>query len=119
MAVLNNTSDGFAYVLYILSKYIIKNGPTSRENLEDIFTIGIEDNNNSVRKTLTRWIELDLFDETKDGIFFSNTSLKLFKKVDLAAPDAISFRRTVASRAPASVGATSPEPQLQARRVVA
>ena len=48
MGVLNNTSDGFANVLYILSNYIIKNGPTEINELLTIFNMGINDNNNSI-----------------------------------------------------------------------
>ena len=82
MGVLNNTSDGFANVLYILSNYIIKNGPTEINELLTIFNMGINDNNNSINKTINRWIELDLLSKKDDTICFSKTSLKFFPKIE-------------------------------------
>tara|TARA_A100001015_G_scaffold22144_1_gene25163 strand:- start:4875 stop:5753 length:879 start_codon:yes stop_codon:yes gene_type:complete len=82
MPILNNTSDGFANILIILSKFIIRHGPQKKDYLLSIFNIGINDNNESVRKTLNRWIQLDLFKEEIDQISFSDTAQNIFGKIN-------------------------------------
>ena len=82
MAILNNTSDGFANILIILSKFIIRHGPQKKDHLLSIFTEGINDENQSVRKTLNRWVQLDLFKEKNEEISFSDEAHKFFDKID-------------------------------------
>ena len=82
MPILNNTSDGFANILIILSKFILRHGPQKKDNLLSIFTEGITDGNQSVRKTLNRWIQLDLFKENNEEISFSDEANKIFDKID-------------------------------------
>lgn len=82
MTILNNTSDGFANILIVLSKFIIKHGSQKRDYLISIFNLGVNDNNESVRKTLNRWIQLDLFKEENGEISFSDTAQNIFGKIN-------------------------------------
>ena len=82
MTILNNTSDGFANILIVLSKFIIKHGSQKRDYLISIFNIGVNDNNESVRKTLNRWIQLDLFKEENGEVSFSDTAQNIFGKIN-------------------------------------
>ena len=81
MPILNNTSDGFANILLVLCKFILKHGPQKKDYLLSIFTEGINDGNQSVRKTLNRWIQLDLFKEKNEEISFSDEAKKIFEQI--------------------------------------
>jgi hypothetical protein len=70
MTVLNNTSDGTANVLLVLARVLRQaEQPIEREKL--IRICSVNDDIDRPRKTLTRWMQLGLFEETKAGIEFS------------------------------------------------
>jgi len=89
MGILNNTSDGFANILLIICKYLIKHGPQDKDELMHLFIIGTKEENpsnssdNAIKHTINRWIQLDLFAVNENKIYFSKKSQQYFQKIKL------------------------------------
>lgn len=69
--ILNNSFN----ILVSICEYIIKNGNTKLDILENEMLVSIE-NSSTFRSTLNKWITIDLFNKNNDIISFSELAIK-------------------------------------------
>ena len=82
MSILNSAGDGFANILLVLCKYLIKNGSQDKDDLLEIFSLGRKEINVPFKETLKRWTDLELFNEVNNQVFFSNHLIEKYKKIN-------------------------------------
>jgi hypothetical protein len=100
LSILNRPSDGLSTVLLALRRALIAYGPQDEERLRQLCApeVGALKDPGMARRTLTRWIQLGVFEQTTGGRIALSADVKAIEADDLRRFRAALLRVVLADR---------------------